>query len=36
MKPLGQHLKRIGHRIGWLVTIILMLPILIWVWQVAR
>jgi len=33
MKTLKQHLKRIGHRIGWLGTIILMLPILSWLIQ---
>jgi len=36
MKTLGRNLKRIGHRIGWLGIIILMVPILYWVWLMAR
>lgn len=33
---LGHYLKRIGHRVGWLGTLILMLPTLFWVWLAAR
>ena len=36
MATLGRHLKRLHHRVGWLGTAFLMLPILIWVWIAAR
>jgi len=35
MKTSGQYLNRIRHRIGWLGIIVLMLPILYWVWLMA-
>jgi len=36
MRTLEEHLKRIGRRIGRVGTIILMLPILFWVWLAAK
>ena len=36
MKILGERLNRMHHRIGWLGIIILMAPILYWVWLMAR
>lgn len=36
MKTPGQNLARIRQRIGWLGIIILMVPILYWVWLMAR
>ena len=35
MNALGQYLNRIRHRVGWLGIIVLMLPILYWVWLMA-
>jgi hypothetical protein len=36
METLGQYLKRMGHRVGWLGIIIFMLLILIWVRLATR